>query len=230
MRRELRPALNDNEMMLWELEGLKVHLALRLEESEQNEGAEVTPATEQRMQATAESSSFGVGVLVGDVTGAIPREELTGRSDLGNDLLEVSLVKSVDSDDDGGDVADADADADTDADAARDTVLVPFVPQIVVDVRLNEGLVLLDPPGRWRGDYGSARPRPLCYPYAPSHALLRALPHASPHAILLLADSYCPCSPSTDGLLDLIQPKRQRRIVIRGLLPARAESLQESRT
>ena len=48
------------------------------------------------------------------------------------------------------------------------------MPQIVVDVRLDEGLVLIEPPA---------------------------------------------------GLLELVQPKRQERVVIRGLLPVRAESL-----
>ena len=52
---------------------------------------------------------------------------------------------------------------------------MPFVSQIVVDVRLEEGVVLIDPPG---------------------------------------------------GLLELIQPKRLERVVIRGLIPPLAASLQ----
>merc|ERR1719321_1524390 len=89
------------------------------------------------------------GPEIGTVTGVIPREELGGP--LGNDLLELTLP---------GD--------------ERDTVLVPLVPQIVVDIRAEDGVLLLDPPA---------------------------------------------------GLLDLVQPKRKERVVIRGLLPPRAESL-----
>ena len=72
------------------------------------------------------------------------------------------------------------ADADTgweeeEAEGEPDSVLIPFVPQIVVDVRLDEGLVLIDPP---------------------------------------------------EGLLELVQPKRIERVVIRGLLTQVAASLQ----
>ena len=56
----------------------------------------------------------------------------------------------------------------------RKIYILTVVPQIVVDVRLSEGLILIDPP---------------------------------------------------EGLLDLIQPKRTERVVIRGLLPERAASL-----
>ena len=57
-----------------------------------------------------------------------------------------------------------------------DVIFVPYVKQIVVEIRLAERLILIDPP---------------------------------------------------DGLLELIQPKREERVVIRGLIPAVAESLRE---
>jgi len=101
-----------------------------------------------------EQECFVDGPLLGTVTGVIPKEEVGGP--LGNDLLELTLP---------GDVG--------------DTVLVPLVPQIVVDIRADDGVMLLDPPA---------------------------------------------------GLLDLVQPKRKERVVIRGLLPPRAESLQREGT
>jgi hypothetical protein len=120
------------------------------------------------------------GAHVGTIVGVIPCEELTGRPDLGNDLLEVALgegegERSEGEGDNKGEGDPDEQDADSVADVgAPDTVLVPFVPQIVVEVRLAEGVVLVDPP---------------------------------------------------DGLLELIQPKRLERVVIRGLLPERAASL-----
>jgi len=54
-----------------------------------------------------------------------------------------------------------------------DTVLIPFVDEIVPAVSLEEGIVLIDPPA---------------------------------------------------GLLELVQPKRRARVVIRGYLPAAGES------
>ena len=67
------------------------------------------------------------------------------------------------------------ADVDEEDGDEDESVLVPYVPQIVVDVRLSEGYLLIDPP---------------------------------------------------KGLLKIcIQPKRRERVVIRGLLPERAQSL-----
>ena len=77
------------------------------------------------------------------------------------------------------DEAEAEAELEAVAEDGDDTVLVPFVPQIVVDVRLSEGFVLIDPP---------------------------------------------------PGLLGLVQPKRVERVVIRGLLPERASSLEDPKS
>ena len=210
VRRELRPELGADEVMLWELEGLSVVMA------EAAAGATAADATE-----SSSAPSFGVGATVGVICGAIPREELTGSRELGNDLLVVRLLPRAAAADadctsqprarpppppigapskeetveetcgepppvDGGDLEGATDGAERRSaqsleeaidDAA--TVLIPFVPQIVVDVRLQEGMVLIDPP---------------------------------------------------DGLLDLLQPKRAERVVIRGLLPQRAESLGSANT
>ena len=167
VRRELRPSLEDDELMLWELEGLDVALA------------------ERASDGAAEGTPWEVGAHVGVVTGAIPKVELTGNPDLGNDLLEVALGRKR-----GGDEEQANASAEDGVqngvqdDDARDeegeegdTIFVPFVSQIVVEIRLDERLILVDPP---------------------------------------------------EGLLELIQPKREERVVIRGLLPAVAASLQQA--
>ena len=192
VRRELRPELGADEVMLWELEGMSVVMA------EPAPGAKVSATPSERTPAAATDApsaplSFGIGATVGVISGAIPCEELTGSRDLGNDLLVVSLMNGrgsgdADADDDSRPRAStprpiADLEGATESAAQSleeaideaDTVLVPFVPQIVVEVRLQEGIVLIDPP---------------------------------------------------DGLLELLQPKRPERVVIRALLPAHAESLQ----
>ena len=182
VRRELRPSLGTDEVLLWELEGLDVVQAVRLDD-----GAAVIADTADA------AARYVAGDVLGRVTGAIPREELTGSRDLGNDLLEVTLVRRPDDEHAGdgdqaldasmaaeeGDVEEMRGDQDQEQDGlGEDSVLVPFVPQIVIDVRLEEGVLLVDPP---------------------------------------------------KGLFDLVQPKRAERVVIRGLLPARAQSLAESR-
>jgi 16S rRNA processing protein RimM len=186
IRRELRPSLEGDEMMLWELEGLTVALGVR-------EGSSMIHHDSDNSDGDGTSGGeairWAVGETVGTVTGVVPREELTGSRTLGNDLLEVTI---------GGEQAEeeereresaergcsAHAEGDDNAvmaseGAQGDTVLVPFVPQIVVDIRLGEapgnGIVLLDPP---------------------------------------------------PGLLELVQPKRSERVVIRGLLTERAASLE----
>jgi len=223
VRRELRPELGEDEFMLWELEGLKVYLALAVgkdgvaREEASSASAEghasapmdgaVTGATGSRSADTTSSVADGAlayvaGAFVGVVSGLIPREELTGSRELGNDLLEITLCSSVrgataegEDEDDENDVEDASVDDadDEDSDVSAsdheggeaggdeedgdedESVLVPYVPQIVVDVRLSEGYLLIDPP---------------------------------------------------KGLLKIcIQPKRRVRVVIRGLLPERAQSL-----
>lgn len=193
VRRELRPALADDEMMLWELEGLSVARAERAADGV-DAGSTDTDTADGADDGT-EGVSWRRGEHVGVIIGVIPREELTGNPQLGNDLLEIALGRTGSGGDGGGggiergadggetDGVDAnngnDADADEEYDDADvDTVLVPFVPQIVVDVNLNEGLILLDPP---------------------------------------------------EGLLDILQPRRQERVVIRGLIPAQAESLRAQR-
>ena len=98
------------------------------------------------------------GADVGRVLGVVPREELTGSAELGHDLLEIEL----------GGEEDEEADEE-DEGVDLDTVLVPYVPQIVRAVLPERRLVLVDPP---------------------------------------------------EGLLDLVQPKRRARVVIRGLLKA----------
>ena len=110
------------------------------------------------------------------VCGVIPREEITGDPNLGHDLIEVAV---------GGRGADEARGAErggggelSEEEDDLDTVLVPYVPEIVVAVRPEEGLLLLDPP---------------------------------------------------DGLFELIQPKQPRRVVIRGLLPQFAQSLERAR-
>jgi len=161
VRREQQPALEPDEIMLWQLEGLDV------------------------VRAPASDSSDRPLEVLGRVVGAIPREEITGDPNLGHDLLEIAIRPRSDeqrgqSDGDGDQEGDSDNgegdDGDDMAEADPDTVLVPYVPQIVVSVRLEDGVVLVEPP---------------------------------------------------EGLLDLIQPKRTARVVIRGLLPAVAASLQE---
>jgi hypothetical protein len=219
VRRELRPELGEDEFMLWELEGLKVYLALAVgkdgvarEEAssasaEGHASAPMDGATGSRSADTTSSVADGAlayvaGAFVGVVSGLIPREELTGSRELGNDLLEITLCSSVrgataegEDEDDENDVEDASVDDadDEDSDVSAsdheggeaggdeedgdedESVLVPYVPQIVVDVRLSEGYLLIDPP---------------------------------------------------KGLLKIcIQPKRRVRVVIRGLLPERAQSL-----
>ena len=219
VRRELRPELGEDEFMLWELEGLKVYLALAVgkdgvarEEAssasaEGHASAPMDGATGSRSADTTSSVADGAlayvaGAFVGVVSGLIPREELTGSRELGNDLLEITLCSSVrgataegEDEDDENDVEDASVDDadDEDSDVSAsdheggeaggdeedgdedESVLVPYVPQIVVDVRLSEGYLLIDPP---------------------------------------------------KGLLKIcIQPKRRERVVIRGLLPERAQSL-----
>ena len=180
IRRELRPDLEADEMMLWELEGLTVAMAERASDTSPAENAEDAPQAEGQ---PSEPITWRVGPRVGVVSGVIPREELTGSPTLGNDLLEVELDEgsvggSCSTDDEGedegeGDEADYD-DEDEDSYGDPDTVLVPMVPQVVVDVRLAEKLLLIDPP---------------------------------------------------QGLLELVQPKRRERVVIRALIPERAQSL-----
>jgi len=134
VRREMTPDLEEGEILVWQLEGLQVACLRR-------------PVL---LDGDVDSVLQLAGPVLGRVTGIVPREELTGNPDLGNDLLEVTLLQG------GGEGGDP------------DTVLIPFVDDIVPAVSLEEGIVLIDPP---------------------------------------------------EGLLELVQPKRRRRVVIRGLLP-----------
>ena len=170
-RQEIVPELEDDELLLSQLEGLTVVMAVR---------------------SGGEAGEWEAGEEVGRVLGVIPREELTGNPELGHDLLEIELFHRGEDDDDEHDDAAADASSahadDADGEEGEeeeeeeeeleepDTVLVPYVSEIVPDVLLDRGLVLIDPPA---------------------------------------------------GLLELVQPKKKVRIVIRGLLPERAQSLLE---
>ena len=71
--------------------------------------------------------------LVGTVVGVIPCEEITGDPNLGHDLLEVALIHN--SDEQG-----------SFDEEEPDTVFVPYVPDIVVEVKLEDRLVLVNPP------------------------------------------------------------------------------------
>lgn len=146
VRRELRPSLCADEMMLWELEGLAVVRA------------------ERDTDCDDEQPAWSAGQLLGTIVGVIPREELTGSRELGHDLLEVALAAQGETDarkphhqpgrpDGGAEEADEQAEEEVDeaeegedASGEPETVLVPFVPQIVVSVQLGEQRVLLDPP------------------------------------------------------------------------------------
>ena len=120
-RRELRPDLGADEVMLWELEGLRVHLT-------------ADAAVPKVLQSAPEEFvDNGIGRFAGTVVGVIPREELTGNPDLGNDLLRIELAVEG-------------SDEDPESRPPGPTVLVPYVPQIAVEVRVADGLLLLDPP------------------------------------------------------------------------------------
>ena len=148
-RREVRPAqLAADELLVWELEGLTVARAAV------GAGA-----------GELEDGELAAGDTIGRVVGVVPREEITGNPELGNDLLEVELG--------GGEAAGEEEEGDEvtagEGGDGPDTVLIPYVPQIVRAVLPERRLVLVDPP---------------------------------------------------EGLLDLVQPKRRARVVIRGLLKA----------
>ena len=124
-RREVRPAqLAADELLVWELEGLTVARAA------------VGAAGE------LEDGELAAGDTIGRVVGVVPREEITGNPELGNDLLEVEL---------GGGEAAGEEDEGDEAAAGEggdgpDTVLIPYVPQIVRAVLPERRLVLVDPP------------------------------------------------------------------------------------
>ena len=188
IRRELRPSLAADELMLWELEGLTVARAERASDDARPSETHASAAVSDDAVDDDAAVRWVAGETVGSIIGVIPREELTGSPTLGNDLIEVALQRQQRSAGEGeaplaeqpDDADDAAADAVADADAAAadaDTVLIPYVPQIVVEIRLAEGLALIDPP---------------------------------------------------EGLLELIQPKRAERVVIRGLIPASAASLRSA--
>ena len=147
-RREVRPAqLAADELLVWELEGLTVARAAV------GAGA-----------GELEDGELAAGDTIGRVVGVVPREEITGNPELGNDLLEVELGGGEEAAEEGEAAAAAGEGGD-----GPDTVLIPYVPQIVRAVLPERRLVLVDPP---------------------------------------------------EGLLDLVQPKRRARVVIRGLLKA----------
>ncbi|KAL1525087.1 hypothetical protein AB1Y20_019960 [Prymnesium parvum] len=151
VRRELQPTLREDEILLWQLEGLTV------------------------VRATRGSKSFNDGEVLGKISGVIPREEITGDPHLGHDLLEIektAVPRNVN--EDGVNIP---YQEENEFENARDRVLIPYVDEIVTEVRLEDGVVLICPP---------------------------------------------------EGLLDLVQPKKVSRVVVRGLLPQYAESLHGS--
>lgn len=114
-RREILPELDSDELLVSQLEGLTVALV------NYTDGAGSEPEA---------------GKVIGRVRGVVPREELTGSPELGNDLLEVELFRG-DTLDDGPERSE---------DGELDTVLVPHVLQIVPAVLQEQGLLLIDPP------------------------------------------------------------------------------------
>lgn len=150
IRRELRPSMGGDELLLWELEGLKVVRAVVADGDGGERNSDVGAWTH-------------AGEVLGIVTGVIPREEITGDPCLGHDLLEVEKAASRDQDLGEGDLTDGkaltgedsaqaqgegdeDEHGDQDEEGEADLVLVPYVEQIVVEVRLEEGVILVDPP------------------------------------------------------------------------------------
>lgn len=75
VRRELKPELEVDEVLSWQLEGLRVALVQKSQEGE----------PEGQVEAHVEGEHVGV------IVGMVPCEELTGDPNLGNDLLEVAL-------------------------------------------------------------------------------------------------------------------------------------------
>ena len=118
VRRELRPeALGDDELMLWQLEGMRVVASVPADVAA--DGAE---------DGAAEPATIGT------VVGVVPREELSGDVSLGNDLLEVALH-------DEGDEIDGEIDR-----GEIDTVLVPYVDEVVAGVDADARIVAIVPP------------------------------------------------------------------------------------
>ena len=75
-RREIVPVLESDELLLWQLEGLLVARVAHDGEGEGGGGGELR-----------------AGEVIGRVRGVVPREELTGNPNLGNDLLEIELLR-----------------------------------------------------------------------------------------------------------------------------------------
>jgi len=149
VRREQEPeGLEEGELLSWQLEGLRV------------------VCLDRDAPPDAASLAELAGEPVGLVSGVVPALELSSAG-VGHDLLEVTLFPPSP---DGGDAPPERLDQLPDD---ADTVLVPYVEEIVPAVDTDAGLVLIDPPA---------------------------------------------------GLLELVQPKRRRRVTIRGLLPAAGET------
>lgn len=150
VRREVQPTLAPDEILLWQLEGLTVARAIRCLDNAQasTDGANGAEWAQE------------VGEILGKIVGVIPREEITGDPELGHDLLEIEKVvpqcEALSTESAVFDQAErcksaSRAEEESDEDLENvwkepDTVFVPYVEQIVVDVRLDDGLILVDPP------------------------------------------------------------------------------------
>ena len=176
-RREVVPTLEEHELLLWQLEGLTVALARR-SDGDGGSRSQADASAGGGGDGSAQDPRVEPGEVVGRVRGVVPREELTGSPELGHDLLEIELVRRGGGGDGGGGGAEEEGQQEEEEMGEPDTVLVPYVPQIVPMVLLEEGLLLIEPP---------------------------------------------------PGLLELIQPRRKERVVIRALLPERAQSLLDGR-
>ena len=82
-RREIVPVLESDELLLWQLEGL---LVARVAHDCEGEG-------EGGGGGGGGGGELKAGEVIGRVRGVVPREELTGNPNLGNDLLEIELLR-----------------------------------------------------------------------------------------------------------------------------------------
>ena len=126
IRRELTPSLEEDEILLWQLDGLRVSLIDSVSTRTRSHDARPLP----------DDGTLAEGETVGRVIGVIPREELTGDAKLGNDLIEVELVEDEDDDNTKG----------SSQKTAPRVVLIPWVEAIVRQVCIEGGFLLIDPP------------------------------------------------------------------------------------
>lgn len=106
IREEMRPTLEENEVWASDIEEMDVYLAKRDEETDE----------------------WKPGQRVGSVLGIIPRHEITGSPDKGDDMLEIQL--------DGKDEGEQD----------EVSTLLPYIPEFVLDIDHDRQIVLINPP------------------------------------------------------------------------------------